>query len=154
MNATWHIRTFHELSLMELHDLLRLRVDIFVVEQTCPYCEVDGLDTVATHVFARHPDGSLIACARVLPPDDDGLPHIGRVAVRADQRGKGLAGELMQRALEVVKDRSGTYRSALAAQAHLSHFYARYGFACCGEEYLLDGIPHVDMQRTDEVTRP
>lgn len=150
MSITWYVRRAAELSLTDLHDLLRLRVDIFVVEQNCPYAEVDGLDLDATHVFARSTDGSLIACARVLRPGHDGLPHIGRVAVREDQRGKGLAGELLERALEVVKEQYGSRRSALAAQSHLAHFYERSGYRRTSADYLLDGIPHVDMRREED----
>jgi len=146
MEIHWSIKRFDELTVQELHDLLRLRVDIFVVEQNCPYPEIDGLDVTALHVFAQNTDSSMIAYARVLPPAPADVPHIGRVVVHADHRNKGIAGVLMERALDVVLQRYGSRRSALAAQAHLEHFYARFGFVRQGPDYLLDGIPHVDMR--------
>ncbi|MBL7951166.1 MAG: GNAT family N-acetyltransferase [Flavobacteriales bacterium] len=145
---TWTIRSFEDLTVQQLHDLLRLRVDVFVVEQHCPYPELDGADHDATHLLLHDASG-LVAYARVLPPGTDGLPHIGRVVVRMDRRGQGIASALMQQALTVVEARHGTKRSALAAQAHLERFYAQHGFRRTGADYLLDGIPHVDMRRDD-----
>lgn len=149
MSEHWIIKRFEELTLNELHDLLRLRVDVFVVEQNCPYPELDGLDHDATHIMALDDEGLLLAYARLLPPYDDGVPHIGRVVVRTEARGKGLASHLMQRALSEVERRWGSARSALAAQAHLEHFYGQHGFVRIGTDYLLDGIPHVDMRREE-----
>lgn len=149
MEGTWNVKPFHALSLTELHDLIRLRVDVFVVEQNCPYPELDGQDRGAQHVMLHDAKAELIAYARILPPQEDGLPHIGRVVVRADVRGKGLASRLMQKALDVVHELHGSKRSALAAQAHLERFYAQHGFHRSGEDYLLDGIPHVDLRRDE-----
>lgn len=149
MEIQWSTKRFKELTVHELHDLLRLRVDIFVVEQACAYAEIDGRDPVAIHLFAQGADGSMIACARILPPEVDGVPHIGRIVVRADHRGKGVAGDLMLRALEVLHQQYGSRRSELAAQAHLERFYARFGFVRQGPDYPWDGIPHVDMRREE-----
>ncbi len=149
MAIQWSTKRFDELTVHELHDLLRLRVDIFVVEQNCPYAEIDGLDLTALHLFAQSADGSMIAYARMIPPEGDGVPHIGRVVVHADHRGNGIAGILMARALDMVLKHYGSRRSALAAQAHLEQFYARFGFTREGPDYLLDGIPHVDMRREE-----
>lgn len=149
MEIRWATKRFAELSVHELYDLLRLRVDIFVVEQTCPYPEIDGQDQHAIHLLAFDADGALIACARVLPPEKDDLPHIGRIAVREDRRGKGIASDLMRRALDIVNDQYGSRRCALAAQAHLEHYYARFGFLRQGPDYIWDGIPHVDMRREE-----
>jgi ElaA protein len=150
MHITWKDKTFSELTVHEFHEILRLRIDAFVVEQNCVYPELDGADPKAIHFFGIDPLGQAIACARIIPPGPDGLPHIGRVVVRMDHRGKGLATELMQRVLEVVKGRFGSRRSALDAQAHLEHFYARLGFSRIGPDHLLDGIPHVEMRREAE----
>ena len=150
MKLSWTIKPFAEISVQEWHDLLRLRVDVFVVEQNCPYAELDGLDPTAMHVFATDEKGDIVAYARVLPPDAHGLPHIGRVVGRKDLRGLGIATEAMQHALEVVKRLFGSYRSALAAQTHLEVFYAKFGFLRTGEDYMWDGIPHVDMMREAE----
>lgn len=148
MNVHWTVKPFAALSADELYELLRLREEVFVVEQQCIYHDIDGLDQGAVHVLARTEQG-LVAYARVLPPGSDGLPHIGRVLVRMDHRGKGLAGQLMEQCLDVLTTTHGSRRSALAAQAYLQRFYERYGFIRQGPDYLLDGIPHVDMRRSD-----
>lgn len=147
MKLHWPAKRFNDLTLQELHDILRLRVDIFVVEQRCAYEEVDGRDPEARHVLGLAPDGRLIAYARILPPDEHGLPHVGRVVVSAAHRGHGIAEELMRRCIVVLRDVHGSARSGLAAQAHLERFYARHGYVRQGPDYPWDGIPHVDMLR-------
>jgi ElaA protein len=148
MTMNWTIRTLDELSARELYELIRLRVDVFVVEQNCPYAELDGLDLNAHHVLGHDEEGRLMACARILPPEHGGLPHIGRVVVHPAVRGKGLAHELMTTALDALHRIHGSRRSELAAQAHLEAFYAAHGYERTGADYDLDGIPHVDMRRT------
>jgi ElaA protein len=149
MTMNWTIRTFDELSARELYELIRLRVDVFVVEQNCPYAELDGLDLNAHHVLGHDEEGRLMACARILPPEHGGLPHIGRVVVHPALRGKGLAHELMTNALDALHRIHGSRRSELAAQAHLEAFYAAHGYERTGADYDLDGIPHVDMRRNE-----
>lgn len=148
MRINWNSKPFDALSLMEFHELLKLRVDVFVVEQNCPYPELDGQDPSAIHIVGRDADGAMVAVARILPPAPDDVPHIGRIAVRQDLRGQGIAKELMNIALEEVAKRYGTRRSALAAQSHLEQFYASLGYVRQGPDYPWDGIPHVDMLRT------
>lgn len=149
MKLSWNIREFQALSVWDLHDLLRLRVDVFVVEQQCAYAEIDGRDPEATHILGRSAQGVLVAYARVLPPDEHGLPHVGRVIVSAEHRGQGLARELMLHTLSTLKKMYGTRRSALAAQAHLERFYGGFGYVRQGPDYPWDGIPHVDMLREE-----
>lgn len=149
MTMNWTIRTLDELSSRELYELIRLRVDVFVVEQNCPYAELDGLDLNAHHVLGHDEEGRLMACARILPPEHGGLPHIGRVVVHPALRGKGLAHELMTNALDALHRIHGSRRSELAAQAHLEGFYAAHGYERTGADYDLDGIPHVDMRRNE-----
>jgi ElaA protein len=126
-----------------LYALLKLRVDVFVVEQNCPYPELDGRDLEPTtvHLWAEA-DGAVAATLRVLR-DADGRGRIGRVATAPEFRGAGVAGRLMGRALELL---SGL-EVVLDAQAHLAHWYARFGFVGQGEEFLEDGIPHLTMVR-------
>lgn len=139
------VRTGHfsELTVEQLYGILRLRTDVFVVEQHCPYPELDGRDTEATavHLWVSDADG-VAAVARVLT-EADGSRRIGRVATRADRRGAGLAGSLLTAAVELC---SGS-EVVLSAQAHLTTFYGEYGFVVAGEEYLEDGIPHRPMRR-------
>ena len=142
---TWRAERFDDLTAREVHDILRLRVDVFVVEQRCVYPEVDGQDPDATHIMGLTDSGALAAYARVLPPHGDEPPHIGRVIVDPGFRGKHLGRHLMHRALHAVERLYGSRRSALAAQEYLVDFYATFGYVPKSGTYLWDGIPHVDM---------
>ena len=127
-----------------LYALLRLRVDVFVVEQECAYPELDGrdLEPDCVHVWAQAPDGTVAAVLRVLR-EPDGRGRIGRVATAQGFRGAGAAARLMGRALELLDGLD----VVLDAQAHLEHWYARFGFTAAGPVYQEDGIPHVPMLR-------
>ncbi|MFU8850657.1 GNAT family N-acetyltransferase [Micromonospora sp. SL1-18] len=138
-----HVASFAELDARTFHDLLRLRIDVFVVEQSCPYPELDGRDVEpgTRHLWLTR-DGALVAYLRILA-DPDGVARIGRVVVAPAARGAGLAGRLMTDALALV----GGGPCALEAQTHLVDFYARHGFTVSGPGYLDDGIPHTPMLR-------
>ncbi|WP_104431637.1 GNAT family N-acetyltransferase [Kineococcus xinjiangensis] len=126
-----------------LYALLRLRVDVFVVEQECAYPELDGrdLEPDALQLWAEA-GGSVAAAARLLR-DADGRARIGRVVVAPGARGAGLAGRLLRRALELA----GDVDVVLDAQSHLEPFYAGHGFVVDGPEFVEDGIPHLPMLR-------
>lgn len=134
---------FADLDPRTLYDLLRLRVDVFVVEQACAYPELDGRDTEpgTRHLWLAD-GGPPTAYLRVLS-EPDGVARIGRVVVTPAARGAGAAGRLMSAALAEVGDRP----AVLDAQAHLVALYERHGFAVAGPEYVEDGIPHVPMAR-------
>ena len=137
---------FAALSATRVHDLLKLRQDVFVVEQACAYPDLDGRDTEAGthHVLLVDGDadtGLLLGCARVL--DDGDVWRIGRVALAPAARGRGLADVVLQTALAVCPGRP----VVLDAQAPLVALYARFGFEVDGEEFVEDGIPHVPMRR-------
>jgi ElaA protein len=139
-----NIKKFSELSLKELYSLLKLRVDIFVVEQNCPYPEIDNGDYEAIHFFCKQEE-VVISYVRVMT-SDEGIVRIGRVVTQDNFRGKGLSGKLMESAMLFIhKYYSGT-KIVLAAQEHLQAFYARFGFSSISDMYLEDGIPHVDME--------
>jgi ElaA protein len=126
-----------------LHDLVALRIDVFVVEQKCPYPELDGRDVEpdAEQVWTQDDRGPT-ACLRVLT-DPDGAARIGRVCTRADARGRGLAAALITDVLDRTADRV----VVLEAQSHLAGWYGRFGFRADGPEYVEDGIPHLPMRR-------
>lgn len=135
---------FAELDAATLYALLRLRVDVFVVEQRCPYPELDGRDPEpATRHLWLERDGAPVAYLRVLA-EPDGAARIGRVVVAPGARGAGLAGRLLTAALAMVGERE----CRLDAQAPLVGLYARFGFTATGPEHLEDGIPHVPMRLT------
>lgn len=124
------------------YDLWRLRQDVFVVEQDCPYPDLDGrdLEEATRHVVLLEEE-AVIGCLRVL--DDGEWARIGRVAVARFARGRGLAGLLMDEALDVCGDRE----VRLDAQTGLTAFYVGYGFEVTGPEFDEDGIMHVPMRR-------
>jgi ElaA protein len=137
-----HTAVFDELDTRTSYLLWQLRESVFVVEQACPYPELDGRDLEPTtrHVWIDD-DGIPVAYLRVL--DDGEEQRIGRVLVAKTHRGRGLAGRLMSAALEIVGDRP----SRLDAQSYLEEWYSRFGYVRTGEEFLDDGIPHVPMAR-------
>ena len=133
---------FAELSPFEVYGLCRLRVDVFVVEQECPYPELDGRDLEPATVHLWLESGEEIAATiRVL--DDGASRAIGRVATAAGFRGQGLAARLMEEGIRLCSDAPIT----LGAQAHLESWYERFGFRRSGPGYVEDGIPHVPMRR-------
>jgi len=136
------VASFHDLTPGTLYDLLRLRSEVFVVEQECVYPDLDGRDAEpgTRHLWFDR-DGKVRAYLRIL--DDEGTARIGRVVTAKSARGAGLAGRLIERALELIGDGP----VVLHAQAYLVGFYSRYGFKATGPEYVEDGIPHVPMGR-------
>jgi ElaA protein len=134
---------FAELTPFELYGLCRLRVDVFVVEQACPYPELDGRDAepATVHLWYETDDGEVAATIRLL--DDGATRAIGRVATAANFRGRGLAARLIEEGIALA----GAVPVTLGAQAHLSGWYERFGFRRSGPGYVEDGIPHVPMRR-------
>ena len=148
MTETLLWRDFEALAPAELYAMLRLRCDVFIVEQDCAYADIDGKDPQALHLLAYvGPD--LAGCLRVFAPEAGGSARIGRVVVAPPGRGTGLGRRLMQAALDEIEVRHGTVRSTveLSAQAHLERFYASLGFVRIGADYLEDNIRHCDMRR-------
>src|SRR3954465_1266212 len=131
------VASFRDLDTTTLYAILKLRSDVFVVEQNCVYADLDGRDTEpgTRHVWIVRGD-DVVAYLRIL--DDRDAERVGRVVTAAGARGDGLAGSLMEHALTVIGNRS----SVLSAQAYLVRFYAKYGYERTGPEYLEDGIPH------------
>ena len=147
MNSTpdWSIQAFTELDTETLYDILSLRQAIFVVEQNCPYQDMDGLDRAAFHMICRE-GSTLLAYQRCLPP---GLSYaessIGRIIVAAAARGRQLGRELVQRGIDFNRSQWPDADIRIGAQAHLAAFYGSFGFEVQGEEYVEDGILHVHM---------
>jgi ElaA protein len=141
----WQQQAFNELSIHELYSYLQLRVDVFVVEQNCPFPEIDGYDQESFHL-AYMVENEPLAYARILP---SGVKYhrisIGRVIVKKEHRGKGLANELMDECLKFIDKKWPNQEVQLQAQSHLKDFYGSFGFESISNEYLEDGIPHVDM---------
>ncbi|MTH46430.1 GNAT family N-acetyltransferase [Intestinirhabdus alba] len=147
----WQDLHHAELTVAQLYALLQLRSEVFVVEQKCPYLDVDGEDLVGEnrHILGWR-NGELAAYARILPREDDGPLAIGRVIVSRALRGEALGQQLMRQTLAVCQRRWPGRAIYLSAQAHLQDFYARFGFRAVTDVYDEDGIPHVGMAREGE----
>jgi ElaA protein len=140
--VTVRSRSFDELDARTAYDVWRLRQEVFVVEQECPYADLDGRDPEpATRHLTLEVDGTLAGYLRIL--DDGDQLRIGRVLLARDFRGRGLADALVTAALAEIGDRP----SRLDAQSPLAGWYAGFGYVVTGAEFLDDGIPHLPMER-------
>ena len=141
MNAI--IKKFGELTAFELYEILKLRAEIFVVEQNCPYQDLDGIDYDSLHIFYEQ-DKKVIAYLRIFPrKDDKNTLHIGRVLTL--NHGTGLGRKIMEEAIKAIKEANGK-KVSLEAQTYCIGFYEKFGFEITSDEFILDGIPHVKMK--------
>ncbi|TLU75536.1 GNAT family N-acetyltransferase [Mannheimia varigena] len=138
----WQAKTFEQLTTAELFEIYQARTAVFVVEQNCPYQEVDDKDLQAVHFFAKNAK-NLTAYCRLIPAEDG--VHIGRVLVVKEQRGEGLARELVQKAMDYCREHFPSQPIHAQAQSYLQGFYESFGFKAVSDVYLEDGIPHLDM---------
>jgi ElaA protein len=136
-----HVARLAELSPATLYGILRLRSDVFVVEQSCAYDDIDGrdLEPSTLQLWMEDDDGAVITTLRIL--EDGETRSIGRVATRADERHRGLSSALIRRAIELAPP-----PIVLKAQEYLRDWYASFGFVVCGESWVEDGIRHVPMR--------
>ncbi|MCR9263594.1 MAG: GNAT family N-acetyltransferase [Flavobacteriaceae bacterium] len=138
-------KTFNELSNTELYQIMRLRSEVFVVEQDCVYQDLDNKDQKALHVVGSK-DNKVVAYTRIFKPGDYFKnSSIGRVVVGADQRKYGYGKQIMLASLQAIEQRFPNTIVEISAQTYLLKFYTELGFERIGEEYLEDGIPHVKM---------
>jgi ElaA protein len=140
------IKKFHNLDKFELYKIMQLRVEVFVVEQDCPYQDLDGLDEAGTHLWIEE-DGEITSYLRINPPKTrfDEV-SFGRIVTKEAYRKRGLSEAIILKALEIVEnEKLGSVR--ISAQSYLEKYYGKFGFVKCSEEYLEDNIPHVEMLR-------
>ena len=138
-------KTFEQLNTKELYDLLQLRSEVFVVEQDCVYQDIDGKDQKALHILG-YKDEKLVAYTRVFHPGDYfEEASIGRVLVKENQRQYGFGYNIMNASIKAIKEHFKTSEIRISAQTYLIKFYNNLGFKAVGEEYLEDGIPHINM---------
>ncbi|MEP1932867.1 MAG: GNAT family N-acetyltransferase [Roseibium sp.] len=139
---------FDDLSPQEVHDFLKLRQDIFVLEQTSLYADIDGKDPEALHCFIKDKaSGALIGAIRAFTGLENGDARIGRVVIAEDGRGKGLGRALMLEGIARVEKLAPSAKIHITAQSHLEAFYNSLGFDKATAPYDQDGIPHIDMIR-------
>ena len=150
MTIEWICKHHSELGREQLYALLKLRSDVFVVEQKCAYPDRDGQDLEGdTYHMMGWEDDQLMAYLRLLDPESQGGDVvIGRVITAPAGRGKGLGHAMMEQALKQAQKHWPQVPIYLSAQAHLQGYYGRYGFEVAGEQYLEDGIPHIGMRRS------
>jgi ElaA protein len=144
---TWRFATFEKLTRREIHDLYQARIAVFVIEQECPFQDVDGADPACYHLLGRN-DGTLVAYCRIVPP---GVkfpePSIGRVLTVAAARRSGAGRELMREAVGRTLALWPARAIRIGAQARLERFYEDFGFVKASEPYDEDGILHIEMVR-------
>lgn len=132
---------FDELTTRELYEILRARAEIFVVEQNCVYQDLDGIDYESLHVFAEE-GGKVTAYLRAFYKEENTV-QMGRVLTL--RHGEGLGGKLLREGISQVRARMQPAKICIDAQCYATGFYEREGFRICSEEFLEDGIPHVQM---------
>jgi len=141
-----YFENFDEIPANVLYGVLKLRQDVFIIEQDCIYEDIDNLDQPSSHLVLFD-DKTVAGCARLVPPGAK-YPEIsiGRIAVAQSHRNRSLGKELVERAVRIAED-EGHSIIRIEAQTYLLSFYESFGFDADGEEYILDGIPHIEMIR-------
>ncbi|WP_108869046.1 GNAT family N-acetyltransferase [Aquimarina aquimarini] len=141
----FRVKRFQELTTEELYKILRLRAEVFVVEQDCVYQDIDNKDQKALHVIGEK-NGDIIAYTRIF---DKGhyfdVPSIGRVLVSEKERKYGYGHDLIKESILAIEAHFGNKKVKISAQTYLEKFYKSHGFKKIGKEYLEDGIPHITM---------
>lgn len=141
----WKWCAFDALSVHELYDLLQLRTEVFVMEQNCPFQDMDGADTQAMHLLGSQ-GGLLLAYARCFPAGIKfAEASIGRVVTRLSARGLGLGHLLIEEAIRALTSTWGVQPIRIGAQARLKSYYSDHGFSDVGIPYVEDGIDHIEM---------
>lgn len=141
----WKVKTFQQLTTDELYKILKVRSEIFVVEQNCVYLDVDGHDQKAYHLY-REENGEIIAYCRIFASGDFlEEASIGRVVVIERYRKKGLGKQLMKEALNFLRDELKETTVKIIAQDYLRKFYGSFGFEPVSDVYIYDRLPHIDM---------
>lgn len=140
-----YIKRFEELTTHQLYDLLKLRFDVFVIEQQCIYDELDNKDQQAIHMFFEE-QGKITAYLRLYKTSEN-KASFGRVVVALSHRKKGLGGQLVEAALQYTREQwPAVNEITIGAQEYLQKFYESYGFQQISTVYLDEGIPHMDMR--------
>lgn len=143
----WKIKSFEQLSVKEVYGILKVRQEVFVVEQTCFYLDADGDDEEALHIWAER-NGEIMAYCRIFK---EGIKYaessIGRVLTHPNNRNLGLGKILMRIAISSIEHRFLSKKIRISAQDYLLKFYIEFGFIATKNKYLEDEIPHTEMFR-------
>ena len=148
MLQQWKVCSYDDLSKQELHQLMILRQNVFIVEQNCPYKDADNKDFNSHHLMRFNENTQIIAYLRIVAP---GISYkevsLGRIVTDKDNRGTGLGIELMKMGLQFTESIYGKVDIRISAQTHLVPFYKKFDFESTGKQYLEDDIPHTEMIR-------
>lgn len=135
---------FNELTSVELYEILRARAEIFVVEQNCVYQDLDRIDYESLHLFYEEKENVTAYARAFWKNKQEKVVQLGRVLTLV--HGKGLGRKLLQGSIKAVQERFSPDRIYIEAQCYVTGFYEQEGFRICSEEFLEDGIPHVEME--------
>lgn len=138
------VKKFNELDIDELYDFLKLRSEVFVVEQQCIYPDIDSIDKIANHLLA-YVENELVGYLRIYTKEHS-FPIIGRVVIKKQFRNKRYAKLIMKAAINFIETTSSNKTIKISAQEYLKEFYQKLNFKQNGDSYLDYGIPHIDMQ--------
>lgn len=148
MDIEWRFKSFEDLTKSELHEMMILRQQVFIVEQDCPYQDADVKDKDSHHLLG-YIKGVLVAYLRLVKP---GISYkemsFGRIVIALSHRGSGLGIALMKEGIKQSIILYGTSNNRISAQSYLLPFYQKFGFVSTGKEYLEDDIPHTEMIKT------
>jgi len=146
--TNWQCATIGELSASQMHAILKARCDVFIVEQNCVFPDIDDNDLFAHHLVAWTENNQLAAYLRILPPNSTFIePSLGRVLSAPAFRGTGIGRQLINQGLKQLEARYPDLPVRIGAQSYLIQFYGSFGFEIASDEYLEDGIAHVEMVR-------
>ena len=147
MDLVLHKKLFRELTVDELYELLRVRAEVFVVEQDCVYQDLDGDDQVSVHLWLTD-GGKVVALCRVCPAGTH-MEEVSIGRVITTERGKGYGKRIMLEGIKVAQEHFNAKRIEIEAQEYARGFYEQVGFRQSSEPFMLDGIPHIRMTWTD-----
>ena len=138
------IKSFEELNKAELYQIIQLRIAVFIVEQDCPYPDLDDMDQDAQHLWVEDA-GEIVCYLRVNPAGSRfSEPSLGRIVTKKSHRNRGLAEKLIKKAIDLVCEKESR-AIRISAQCYLEKYYEKFGFIKASEEYLEDNIPHIEM---------
>lgn len=145
-DVVWYTSDYENLTKDDFHDIVQLRIEVFVIEQDCPYQDLDGKDQNSWHLWCRLSNGNVAAYIRIVKP---GISYsevsIGRVVTSMEARKMGLGKMIMTKGIDFIHEQLGKVPIRISAQCYLEKFYTDLGFKDCEKRYLEDGIPHMEM---------
>ena len=147
MSVVWKVKKWEELNKEELYEILRLRSEIFIVEQECPYQDIDNKDIFSKHCFGKI-NNEIVCYTRVFLNEDPNI--IGRLLVKKQFRNKGIGREIMRRSINIISKEKVIF---ISAQSYLKGFYESLGFIKKGKKYLEDGIIHIPMYLNPRISK-